>query len=78
MSERAADKEADGVSAAPDGVPPVGSLSARDAAAVLGISERTVRRAIARGELAKTTNDVELLTGQAPLSLHQLFSQPLN
>jgi NAD(P)H dehydrogenase (quinone) len=34
--------------------------------------------AIARGELAKTTNDVELLTGQAPLSLHQLFSQPLN
>ncbi|EMY33936.1 nucleoside-diphosphate sugar epimerase [Arthrobacter crystallopoietes BAB-32] len=33
--------------------------------------------AIARGEMDKTTNDVELLTGQAPLSLRQLFSRPL-
>ena len=37
-----------GVSGAADTWP----LSAREAAAVLGVSERTVRRAIARGELA--------------------------
>jgi excisionase family DNA binding protein len=36
-----------GVSGAPDTWP----LTARDAAAVLGVSERTDRRAIARGEL---------------------------
>jgi len=48
MDERTADRTADGdVSGAPDTSP----LSACEAAAVLGVSERTVRRAIARGEL---------------------------
>src|SRR4051794_39905149 len=36
-----------GVSVAPD----TGPYSARDAAALIGTSERTIRRAIARGEL---------------------------
>src|SRR5687768_1086903 len=36
---------------APDAAPWGAPLSARDAAALLGVSERTVRRAIARGEL---------------------------
>jgi non-specific serine/threonine protein kinase len=53
MSERTADTE-DGQSAAPDTGAWAGPLSARDAAALLGISERTVRRAIARGELTAT------------------------
>jgi excisionase family DNA binding protein len=39
-----------GVSGAADTWP----LSAREAAVVLGVSERTVRRAIARGELSAT------------------------
>ena len=51
MDERRAGKPADGaVSGAPDTWP----LSARDAAAALGVSERTVRRAIARGDLPAT------------------------
>src|SRR5215207_6319552 len=36
----------------PDAFDARGGVSAREAAAALGISERTVRRAIARGELA--------------------------
>jgi excisionase family DNA binding protein len=48
MDERSADKAAaGGVSGAPDTWP----LSAHEAAVALGVSERTVRRAIARGEL---------------------------
>jgi non-specific serine/threonine protein kinase len=48
MDGRTADKAADGdVSGAPDTWP----LSACEAATLLGVSERTVRRAIARGEL---------------------------
>ena len=34
------------------GTPDIGPLTARDAAAELGVNERTIRRAIARGELA--------------------------
>jgi excisionase family DNA binding protein len=36
------------------GLPDTGPLTARDAAAVLGVNERTVRRAIARGDLPAT------------------------
>ena len=51
MDERTADRTGRRVvSGAPDTWP----LSAREAAAALGVSERTVRRAIARGELAAT------------------------
>jgi non-specific serine/threonine protein kinase len=51
MDERAADgATTGGVSGAADRWP----LSAREAAAVLGVSERTVRRAIARGDLPAT------------------------
>jgi non-specific serine/threonine protein kinase len=51
MDERTRDTTADsGVSGAPD----TGPLTAREAAAALGVSERTVRRAIARGELTAT------------------------
>jgi non-specific serine/threonine protein kinase len=49
MDERAADRTPDsGQSAA------AGALSAREAATALGVSERTVRRAITRGELPAT------------------------
>jgi len=48
MDERTTERKANGgVSGAADTWP----LSAREAAAALGVSERTVRRAIARGEL---------------------------
>jgi excisionase family DNA binding protein len=51
MDGRARDTTADGgVSGAPDTWP----LSAREAAALLGVNERTVRRAIARGDLPAT------------------------
>ena len=51
MEERAAGKTTDGgMSGAPDTWP----ISARDAAAMLGVSERTIRRAIARGDLPAT------------------------
>jgi non-specific serine/threonine protein kinase len=51
MNEWTTDRTADGgVSGAADSWP----LSAREAAAVLGVSERTVRRAIARGALPAT------------------------
>src|SRR5262245_14936396 len=51
MDERRADgADERGVSGAADRWP----LSAREAAAVLGVSERTVRRAIARGDLPAT------------------------
>src|SRR5688572_5185530 len=51
MDDRATDGTADGgVSGAADTWP----LSAREAAGVLGVSERTVRRAIARGDLPAT------------------------
>ena len=50
-ARRAVDEAVDnGVSGAPDTWP----LSAREAAAALGVSERTVRRAIARGDLGAT------------------------
>ncbi len=48
MDDKTADEKVDSdVSAAADRWP----LSAREAAAFLGVSERTIRRAIARGEL---------------------------
>ena len=51
MEEQTADGTADsGVSGGPDTWP----LTAREAAASLGVSERTIRRAIARGELRAT------------------------
>src|SRR5262245_53780441 len=51
MDERIANETVDGgVSLAADTWP----LSAREAAAVLGVSERTIRRAIVRGELPAT------------------------
>jgi non-specific serine/threonine protein kinase len=51
VDKGAADRTAaGGVSAAPDTWP----LSAREAAAVIGVSERTIRRAIARGALPAT------------------------
>ena len=51
MSEQAADPERTGHAAAPDTPAAALPLSAREAAAALGVDERTVRRAIARGEL---------------------------
>jgi non-specific serine/threonine protein kinase len=48
MDERTASQRADG---GVSGVPDTSPLSAAEAAAALGINERTVRRAIARGEL---------------------------
>jgi excisionase family DNA binding protein len=51
MAERTTDRTVSGhVSGAPDTWP----LTAREAALTLGVSERTIRRAIARGELAAT------------------------
>jgi len=47
MDERTADRTPDNGQAADAG----GFLSAREAAAVLGVNERTIRRAIARGAL---------------------------
>ena len=49
MSERAADRTPD------TGQDPAGAvLTAREAAARLGVNERTIRRAIGRGELPAT------------------------
>jgi non-specific serine/threonine protein kinase len=51
MDEQTSSRTAD---SALTGPPDSGPLSARDAAALLGINERTIRRAIARGDLAAT------------------------
>ncbi len=68
MDERTADKALDGgVSGAPD----IWPLSARDAAAVLSVSERTVRRAIARGDLAATKRAGVYRLAQADLVRYQ-------
>jgi non-specific serine/threonine protein kinase len=48
MDERTSSRTAD---SALSGPPDSGPLSAREAAALLGVNERTIRRAIARGEL---------------------------
>ena len=50
MDERAAERTPDSGQDTPP--PAAGSLTAREAAAAVGVHERTVRRAIARGELA--------------------------
>ncbi|MDP9358659.1 MAG: helix-turn-helix domain-containing protein [Chloroflexota bacterium] len=52
--ERPADNADTGPAAAPDIGGLVGVLSAREAAVALGLSERTVRRAIQRGEIVAT------------------------
>ncbi|MDP9356559.1 MAG: helix-turn-helix domain-containing protein [Chloroflexota bacterium] len=52
--ERTADQTDSGHAAAPDIGAVTGALSAREAATALGLSERTVRRAIQRGELVAT------------------------
>ncbi len=68
MDERTPDKAVDGsMSGAPDMWP----LSAREAAAVLGVSERTVRRAIARGDLAATKRAGVYRLAQAELVRYQ-------
>ena len=54
MSGQAADTRSEGASAAVGARPAGRTLTAKEAARVAGVHERTIRRAIARGELAAT------------------------
>ena len=72
MSDRARDR-------APDiplsGPPDNGTLTARDAAAALGVSERTIRRAIARGDLAAVKHAGMYRIAGADLARYQRLRQ---
>jgi excisionase family DNA binding protein len=90
MSGQAADTRGNTVSAATTTWPVGRSLTAKEAARVAGVHERTIRRAIARGELAATKQTrIFQITPEAlarfqarhqpsspPLSLLRLVEQP--
>ena len=73
MSDQARDRSSD---TCPAGDPGSGSLSVREAAAALGMRERTIRRAIARGDLCAEKHAGSYRIAEADLEQYKLHRPP--